>query len=149
MIVSEKWDAKLEEIREEPIQEELTIRQKRFCQLYATDIDFMGNGAQAYLEVYDVDTSQPGWYKTACACASRLLSNAKVYNYINDLLESNGLNDQFVDKQLLYLIQQHDDKWNKLGAIKEYNKLKQRITDKIQWEMTLITPTAINIIKPE
>ena len=41
----------------------------------------------------------------------------------------NGLNDVFVDKQLTFLVTQHSDLGNKLGAIKEYNKLKQRIID--------------------
>ena len=46
--------------------------------------------------------------------------------------ESEGLNDAFVDKQLLFLISQQDDKTNKNAAIREYNKLKQRITEKME-----------------
>ncbi len=92
----------------------------------------MGNGVSAYMEIYDIDTEKPGWYKTACVCASQLLSNPKVFNRINALLEQDGLNDQFVDKQLLYVISQQSDITNKISAIKEYNKLKQRITDKLE-----------------
>jgi len=128
----------VDNVRDEPIGETLTPRQQRFCELYALDREFFGNWVQAYLEIYDVDTSKPGWYKTACASSSRLLSNAKVFNRINDLLESSGLNDSFVDKQLLFLLSQQDDKWAKMAAIKEYNSMKQRITKKIelesQWE---------------
>ena len=111
-------------------EEKLNERQEKFSQLYATDTEFFGNGVQAYLEVYDIDTSKPNWYKTACAASSQLLRNIKVCKRINEILEEQGLNDEFIDKQLLFLITQHADFGNKLGAIKEYNKLKQRIVDK-------------------
>lgn len=114
------------------VNKDTNERQELFCQLYASDKEFFGNGVETYLEVYDVDRSKPNWYKTACAAASRLLSNVKVYTRINELLDSNGLNDTFVDKQLLFLIQQHEDKGLKIAAIREYNKLKQRILEKIE-----------------
>ena len=110
---------------------ELNPQQEKFCKLYATDVEFFGNGVETYLEVYDIDKSKPNWYKTACSAASRLLSNVRVCERINGLLEAGGLNDMFVDKQLGFLITQHSDFTNKLGAIKEYNKLRQRIIDKI------------------
>lgn len=130
-------DWKEKEIESEEVLEELTLRQERFCQLYALDTRFMGNWVSAYLEVYDIDTSKKWWYWTACAAASRLLTNVKIYTRINNLLEEQGLNDQFVDKQLLYVISQQSDIGNKVQAIKEYNKLKQRITDKIDQKITL------------
>lgn len=113
------------------VKDELNPKQKRFCELYATDREFFGNGVETYIEVYNPDTSKPNWYKSACASASQILSNIKVCEYINDLLSDGGLNDQFVDKQLLFLINQHEDKKAKINAIREYNKLKQRIIDKI------------------
>jgi len=109
----------------------LTLDQETFCQLYATDTEFFGNGVESYVEAYDCDKSKPNWYKTACSCSSRLLSNAKVCERINELLTDKGLNDQFVDKQLLFVITQHADFGSKVNAIKEYNKLKQRIIDKL------------------
>jgi hypothetical protein len=111
-------------------ERELLARQERFCQLYATHEEFFGNGTQTYLEVYDIDRSKPNWYKTAQVCASKLLLNTMVLDRINKLLEEGGLNEAFVDKQLKLLITQNADFTNKLGAIKEFNKLKQRITDK-------------------
>ena len=110
--------------------DELNPQQERFCQLYATDKEFFGNGVETYLEVYEIDRHKPNWYDTACACASRLLSNAKVIDRINQLIEEGGLNDAFVDKQLRFLITQHADFRSKLGAIAEYNKIKQRIIKK-------------------
>lgn len=110
----------------------LNPKQEKFCQLYATDTEFFGNGVQAYIEAYGPDTSKPNWYKTAAAAASRLLTNVKVCDRINELLEEQGLNDQNVDKQLLFLINQHADFKSKVAAIREYNKLKGRITEKKQ-----------------
>jgi hypothetical protein len=120
-----------QDVFEEPVGEELTPRQKKFCELYASDREFFGNGAQSYIEVYEVDKTKPNWYKTVCSSASRLLSYAKVYNYINSLLETDGLNDQNVDKQMLFLINQHADFNGKTAAIREYNKLKSRIVQRI------------------
>lgn len=124
----------------ELVTEELNPKQELFCQLYCTDKEFFGNGVETYLEVYDIDKSKKGWYQSACAAASRLLSNVKVLNRINELLEEGGLNDAFVDKQLKFLITQNADYTNKLGALKEYNKLKQRITDKLETKHILPTP---------
>ena len=39
----------------------LTPQQELFCQLYAGDREFFGNGVQSYIEAYNVDTSKPGW----------------------------------------------------------------------------------------
>lgn len=109
----------------------LTPQQEDFAKLYATEVEFFGNGVESYMEVYEIDKSKSNWYKTACSAASRLLRNVKVCQRINDLLEAGGLNDQFVDKQLGFLITQHSDFSNKLGAIKEYNQLKQRVMKKL------------------
>lgn len=111
--------------------EELNPKQLAFCELYASDQEFFGNGAQSYAAAYGIDLSVRGAYATAVVNASRLLTNAKVLNKINDIFESRGLNDSFVDKQLEKLITQDADFKSKLGAIKEYNSLKQRVTKKL------------------
>jgi hypothetical protein len=114
-------------------ENKLNAQQELFCQCYVSwDKELFGNGVQSYIEAYEPDTTAKNWYKTACASASRLLSNDKVIARINELLEEWGLNDQFVDGQLLFLIQQHSDFGSKMRAIGEYNKLKQRITQKIE-----------------
>ena len=110
----------------------LNLKQEAFCQLYATDQEFFGNGVESYMEIYKINKSKPNWYKTACSAASRLLSNVKVCQRINELLDDAGLNDQFVDKQLLFVVTQHGDLRTKLGGIREYNKLRGRIIDKLE-----------------
>lgn len=132
-----KWkqDKKIES---EPVWEELTARQLKFIELYCGDM--LGNWVQSYLEVYDIDTNKTWWYKTACSASSRLLSNVKVYDKINSMLEESWLNDNFIDKQLLFLASQQADLTQKLWAIREYNKIKQRVVEKkevkIEWNLT-------------
>lgn len=111
--------------------EKLNLRREKFCQLYTSDSEFFGNGTQAYIEAYQPNQSKPNWYKSSQANASRLLSNDMVLKRINQLLDSKGLNDGFVDKQLLFLITQNAEFGAKITAIREYNKLKKRITDKM------------------
>lgn len=128
--IRNKDKKKLKKMEENISEEKLNMRQEKFCQLYSTSEEFFGNGVQAYMEVYDIDKTKPNWFGTACSAASRLLSNVKVCRRINELLEEQGLNDGYIDKQLLFLVTQHADFGSKLGAIKEYNKLRQRIVNK-------------------
>lgn len=102
----------------------LTAEQKKFCEVYVT-AEFFCNWVESYLEVYKLDTINAR--KTASVNASKLLSQDKILKYIDSLIDSAWLNDQFVDKQLLKLIQQDSEKNVKLWAIKEYNILKVRI----------------------
>jgi phage terminase small subunit len=108
----------------------LNPKQELFCKLYASDRDFFANGVQSYIEAYDIDTNEPGAYNGARASASKLLTNTAILTRINEILELEGLNDVFVDKQLNFLITQNADLSTKARAINEYNKLKSRITEK-------------------
>ena len=115
----------------EKIGDVLTLKQEKFCQLYATDKEFFGNGAQAYIEAYQPNQKAKNWYKTVCQSASRLLSNVKVCNRINEFLTIDGFNENFMDKQLLYVATQHNDLGAKVNAVREFNKLKNRIKTKL------------------
>lgn len=107
------------------------LKHELFCNLFATEREFFGNGTESYIEAYDIDLSKKGAYAAARACASRLLTKANVLERIDELLEVGVLNDQFVDKQIAFLIAQNAEFSTKLGAIKEYNALKNRITKKL------------------
>lgn len=108
----------------------LTPQQELFCQLYASDKEFFGNGVQSYIEAYNVDTSKPGWYNTAKSGAWENLTKDYILERIEEIFEAHGLNDTFVDKQLEKLIVQDADFNAKMKAIQEYNKLKARIIEK-------------------
>lgn len=117
----------------EPVGEKLTPRQLKFCEYYTmADKNFFGNGVECYLEIYNINQSKPNWYKTACAAASRLLSNVKVCEHISSLLETGGFNDQNVEKQHLFLINQFSDLKTKKASLDSYYKLKGKFIEKIE-----------------
>lgn len=108
-------------------KKKLTKKQELFCRLFATDREYFGNGTQAYAKAYNIDLSQRGKKSIAKASASRLLTFDYISEYINKQLDLGGLNDERVDKELLFLIEQNVNYNVKLGAIKEYNSLRKRI----------------------
>ena len=125
----------------------LNEKQKLFCQLYATDREFFGNGVQAYIKAYNINLSKSGAYNGARTDAYRLLTKAYILEYIRKIMELGGLNNERVDKELLFLIEQDAEFGTKLGAIKEYNKLKDRIENKLKLEGD-VTYTFKSNIKP-
>lgn len=126
---------------------QLNPKQLKFCELYASSVEFFANGYRSYIEAYDIDTSAPGAYKSAMSSASRLLRSDKICAKINEILDLRGLNDPFVDKQLEFLITQHADFTNKLGAIKEYNTLRKR-TGKTDGQLDVNITVSHNVPRP-
>lgn len=108
----------------------LNKKQKEFCETYVS-AEFFGNGLETYSKVYKIDANTIEGRNVCKAAASRMLSKKYICDYINELLDREGLNDTFVDKQLLMVITQFSDLNAKMKAIEAYNKLKQRITDKV------------------
>ena len=116
--------------------DKLNPLQRKFGKLYASEREFFGNGVQAYAKAYVIDLSTRGAYQSAKSAASRLLTNVNLLAYINELLEV-VLNEAHVDKQLAFLITQNADFGAKLGAIREFNALRQRVTKKFEGTMSL------------
>lgn len=127
----------------------LNQKQEKFCRLYASDREFFGNGVQSYIEAYQPDQSKPNWYNVARSRASELLTSPNVLRRIDELFEAAELNDQFVDKQLARLILQDADFSSKISAIREYNKLKQRIKEKKEVYVKLPKPILGDLVKGE
>ena len=120
------------------MERDLTLQQEEFCKNYVSQ-EFFGNGTQSYIDAYGIDVEKKGAYDVARAGAYENLSKPHICKRINELLDDAGLNDQFVDKQLLFLINQHADFGAKVSAIREYNKLKQRIETKVSLTGKIIT----------
>ncbi len=108
----------------------LSMKEELFCQLFSSDREMFANGVESYSEAFGMDITEYRKYKVAQNGATRLLSKPIILKRINEMLQLRGLNDAFVDKQLELLITQNAEFSSKLGGIKEYNKLKARITDK-------------------
>lgn len=125
----------------------LTPRQKLFCQYYASHEELLWNGVRSYIKAYQIDEAQARKHdKSIRTCSQRLLTNVIVCRYIASLLDLK-YSDEFLDNQLWLLALQNDDRKVKIEAIKELNKLKQRITDKSErlikfdWPLVAINRT--------
>jgi len=134
--------AKSKKTKKQPVKKKsakatLNVKQRKFCELFCTTREFFGNGVQSYIEAYDINLSKHGAYNSAANSARNLLKNTDILAYINELLERVSLNEAHVDKQLAFLITQNADFGAKLGAIREFNALRQRITKKFKGTMSL------------
>jgi hypothetical protein len=58
----------------------------------------LGNGTQAYAKAYNIDLSQKGKKGVAKASASRLLTYDSILDYINKMLDLEGVNDESADE---------------------------------------------------
>ena len=123
---------KLQQIEKELTEKkesELNPKQELFCQLYATSREHFANGGLAYATAYGIDITDKKAYDGARTSASILLTNLKILERVDQLL--GDLTDEIVDQELAYVIRQRDELPSKVAAIREYNKLKSRIIEKI------------------
>lgn len=109
----------------------LTTKQIDFARYYTTE-EFFGNGMVAYAKAYGLNANDKNQRNRAAVGASTSLRHSTILMLIDIILDSEGFNDQFVDKQLLMVIQQSADLKSKMLAIKEYNALKSRIKTNIE-----------------
>lgn len=123
------------------------IRHEAFCNFFVSPGEFFGSGLQSYAKAYNIDLGKKGQYKVAQASASRLLSNVNIIERINQLLDTEGFNAEHADKLLLQWMNQKNEPHVSMKAIAEFNKLKQRITEKIELDLPRrITKIIINPI---
>lgn len=133
-------------------QDALTSEQEIFCHYYSQNSELFGNATLSYAEAYDYklddlsrekpileynDKNEPiEWgksqyqiaYDQASAFGSRLMRKDKIQKRVRTLLNE-MLKDEVVDAQLAEIILEGND-GDKIQAIREYNKLRQRIVDK-------------------
>jgi hypothetical protein len=150
--------------------EDLPLKRELFCRFFTQNEKLFGNATHSYAEAYGykLDTlSTKGVYsepdedgKTekfedseydkaihVCAVeASRLLRNPEVQLRITALLNE-ILKDNFVDSQLAKLIMQDAEPSAKIAAIREYNKVRQRITEKHDITSGGLPITGMRVIK--
>jgi len=95
----------------------MTIKERLFCEYY---LQFKGDGVSAIFEAgYDVKNP-----KVAAAMAWENLRKPNLMAYVDSLLEQYGFNDDNVEKQHLFILQQHADLKTKAKAIDMFYKLK-------------------------
>jgi hypothetical protein len=131
---------------------DLPAQREFFCRLYAQNSEFFGNATLSYAEAYafnldslsrkcpnenhgDEDEGECApseynlAYQTCSVNGSRLLRNAQVQDRVTSLLNE-MLKDDIVDAQLAKLILDADGP-TRIAAIREYNKIRQRIVEKV------------------
>lgn len=129
----------------------LNPQQEAFCQYYTQIRDTFGNATRAYAEAYGYDLDgapdddaiyetvdgkekcvQESTYtrmEAVCASAgSRLLRNVKIDRRVKELLAA--IPNETIDARLNEIIIKGRDT-DSINAIKELNKLRQRITEKV------------------
>lgn len=125
----------------EAAESKLSPQEMFFCELWASDREFFGNGTQSYIEAFEVKlVKKPDpdsddnemTYDQVRYHAHRLLTDTNILKRINEIFETRGLNDAFVDKQLEVVITQNAEFSPKIKAIAEYNKLKKRTAEQVQ-----------------
>lgn len=147
---------------ETKIGKKLTLRQDIFCQLYVKNKELFGNGTMCYAQAYNfrleelsteavyeeeydddkdqirtkkIDNSPYDKARLTCQVnSSRMLSNAIINQRINDLLITLMDNDA-VDAELAWIMNQRQELAPKVQAIREFNKLKKRVTEKRELEI--------------
>jgi phage terminase small subunit len=105
----------------------LTQKQELFCQYYIVK---RGNATQAYIDAYKIDVTKKGSYAAARVSAHVNLTKDNIKARIRELLDEVELTDEFVDTELKHLIWQDENLGAKAVGVREYNKLKGRITEK-------------------
>ncbi len=131
-----------------PKAEKLSIKHELFCQHYVKNRELFGNATQSYAEaygfnlheldterVYDesgkmIESSERDKAELVCAVqGNRLLRMRKIQERNTELLNE-LLRDDIVDGELASIIMQNYKLEPKIGAIREYNRLRQRIVEK-------------------
>jgi hypothetical protein len=107
----------------------LTPEQEKFCQIFSSDVECLGNGTQSYIQAFNVNVNRKGAYRVAATMANRLLKKAYINARIAEFLDETGFNDLNVDKQLTFVVNQNADFSSKVAAIREYNRLKKRVLE--------------------
>jgi len=92
---------------------------------------FMGNGVRCYEQAYNHPIKNKIDYAACMSRGNYLLKRPQMVLYLSELMSTYVLNEVAVDQQLKFLIMQGADLKAKLGAIREFNKLNNRIQDRL------------------
>lgn len=126
--------------KEENKVELLNPNEKMYCQLYFGGGEYFGNGVWSYIKAFNFDvpllpisflkTKEKKKYNVARSGSSDLLAKPHIINEGNKILDS-LFKEEIVDRELTKIIMQDKDKMSKNVAIREFNRLKSRVSDKI------------------
>lgn len=101
----------------------LSAQERKFCEEYVHN---MGNGTQAAIVAYSIDTTIKGQYRYAITKAHQNLQKPEILEYVKEYYDDQGLNDDIVDIETSYLVKQRADNRAKAKGIEIYNKIRGR-----------------------
>lgn len=110
-----------------PKGEKLTPKEQLFCEYFSTDRDVFGNGVQAYMKAFGPKVK----YGTAKVQAYRLLTKPNIVKRCRELIDV-YFSNEVADRELAMVALQYGDLSAKIAAIREYNKVKKRITEVVE-----------------
>lgn len=118
----------------------MSPRELLFCRYYLfgcsndkQDVYFtIGNATRSYAMAYGkyLKIEEEKVYNQCGFNASMLLKKDKITTHLTKLLNDNGMNDLIIDSRLMQIAVNASPK-TAVEAIKEYNKLKMRILEKV------------------
>lgn len=138
---------------------DINLRNELFCKYYTQNQELFGNATHSYGEAYEFKldslshddaiwqevfdeklgrniskcVEKSSYDKAINVCAvegARLLRTPKIQVRLTELLNE-LLEDSVVDSQLAKLIMQDSEPATKIAAIREYNKIRNRIVDHV------------------
>lgn len=112
-------------------QLKLTNKQIDFAKYYVSE-EFYGNGIAAYGKAYSIDYTDKNQRNRCSAGASASLKHHTIMLLINILLDANGFNDEFINKQIMFLATQSSDLKAKALGIKLYNDVTGRVKKQVE-----------------
>jgi hypothetical protein len=162
-VTTKKKKRKLPVQDENKVGKSLTLKQELFCQMYVNNTECFDNGTLSYATAYGVDldslSKEPVYeeqyddvnertkmvkiedspYDKACkvcgVCASKLLRNARIDERVKTIMRE-SLTDKRIDEEMLWVVSQRKDLSAKAQIIKEYNKMKGRVIERQQIDVT-------------
>jgi hypothetical protein len=134
----------------EQTEKMLPPKQELFCSYYIENSELFGNATLCYAEAYEykldtlsqeepLDAEQKPTgerseydkaYNVCSVEGARLLRSPRIQARLNELLKS-MFTDEIADREHMKVMLQNRDLPSKMAAIREFNKLKARITEKI------------------
>lgn len=161
-----KPKTKKKAIKNKPkLEDKLTPQRMRFCQLYTQNSDLFGNATLSYADAfgYDLESlskeaiySEPDEnghrekiedspytkaYNVCSVMGTRLLRMVKIDEYTKVLLNEMMTNAN-ADAELAWVMKQRRDLGPKIQALREFNKLKNRIITQVELTDSRVDPKA-------
>jgi hypothetical protein len=152
------------ETKKSPLPDELNPQRMRFCKLYTQNSNLFGNATLCYAEAFGFDLESLSQeavygepdefgkrekledseytkaYNTCSVNGSGLLRITKIDEYIKVLLNEMMTNEN-ADAELAWVMKQRQDLGPKIQALREFNKLKNRILNEVVVTTNIIDPS--------